>query len=171
MDRIELQWHDADQAHFPKCKQLHIFINGQSLIDLVRPVELPFAEQEGQPERAGQYDWLVDMDCEIQHLKTEECLVLGCNCGVAACWPLSVHVSIADDIVCWSRFQNWHRIKGCVHEWDHSALGPFVFDRQQYEAAVQALWPQVEAGRLREGAISVRLEADFLEKQMLQQSR
>lgn len=142
MDRIELKWHDAHQAHMAQCKQLHIFINGQSLTDLVRSVELPFAELEGCPDLAGQYDWLVDMYYEIQHLRTEDCMVLGCNCGIPDCWPLTVRVSMADDIVCWSHFQNWHCIKGCAHEWDHSASGPFVFDHQQYEAEVKNLSKQ-----------------------------
>ncbi len=168
MDHIELQWHDRIEHHLGRCKELHILINGKSLIDLVRPVELPFAEREGEPERAGRYGWLSDVECEIQRLQTEECTVVGCNCGIPDCWPLTTRVSLAEDIVCWSRFQNWHRVKGCVSEWDHSALGPFVFDRHQYEAAVRGLHPQIEAGQLREQAISQKLEADFLARQALE---
>ena len=165
MDHIELQWHDREEDHFGRRKELQIFINGQSLIDLVRAVELPFAELEGKPDIAGSYDWLSDVDCEIQHLKTEECLVLGCPCGIPDCWPLTVRVSLAEDVVCWSRFQNWHRVKGCVSEWNHTALGMFVFDRQQYEASVRDLLPEIEAGQQREQVIEKKLEADYLARQ------
>lgn len=161
MDQIKLQWHDREEHHLGPCKELHILINGQSLIDLVRPVELPFAELEGKPAIAGQYSWLSDVDCEFQRLKTEGCLVLGCPCGIPDCWPLTARVCLAEDIVCWSRFQNWHRAKGCVSEWNYCALGPFFFDRQQYEKAVRDLLPEIEAGQLREQVIEEKLEADY----------
>lgn len=165
MDHIELQWHDREEHHLGPCKELHILINGQSLIDLVRPVELPFAELEGKPDIAGRYGWLSDVDCELQRLKTEECMLLGCPCGIPDCWPLTTRVSLAEDIVCWSRFLNWHKAKGCASEWDYGALGPFVFDRQQYETAVRDLLPEIEAGQLREQAIEKKLEADYLARQ------
>lgn len=165
MDHIELQWQDREEDHLGRRKELQIFINGQSLIDLVRPVELPFAELEGKPDIAGHYDWLCDVYCEIQRLKTEECMLLGCHCGIPDCWPLTARVSLAEDVVCWSRFLNWHKAKGCASEWDHTALGPFVFDRQQYETAVRNLLPEIEAGQLREQAIEKKLEADYLARQ------
>lgn len=165
MNRIELKWHDRIEHHLGPCKELQILINGQSLIELVQAVELPFAEREGSPNLAGQYDWLSDLDCEIQRFQTEECMVLGCICGVPDCWPLTTRVSLADDIVCWSRFQNWHRAEDCANVWDHSALGPFVFDRQQYEDALRGLLPQIEAGHLREQALELKLQADFLAHQ------
>lgn len=164
MDHIELQWHEREEHHLGPGKELHILINGMSLIDLVRSVELPFAQLEGKPGIAGEYGWLSDVDCEIQHLKTEECMVLGCTCGIPDCWPLTTQVSLDEDIVSWSRFRNWHRAEGRTNAWDHSALGPFIFDRQQYETAVRALMSQLEAGQLRDQAIIQSLQADFLSK-------
>lgn len=38
MDHIKLQWHGREKGHLGRRKELQIFINGQSLIDLVRPV-------------------------------------------------------------------------------------------------------------------------------------
>lgn len=135
MDHIELQWHDREIHHLGPGKELHILINGRSLIDLVRSVELPFAQLEGKPDIAGQYGWLSDVDCEIQHIKTDECLVLGCNCGIPECWPLTTLVSLGESIVCWSQFRNWHTDRR-TNAWDYSALGPFIFERQQYETIV-----------------------------------
>lgn len=165
MDHIELQWNEREEHHLGPGQELHILINGQLLIDLVRSVELPFAQAEGHPGLAGQYGWLLDVECEIQHLKTEECMLLGCNCGIPECWPLTTQVSQTEDTVSWSRFRNCHRAEGRTHVWDHSALGPFIFDRQQYETAVRALMPQLEAGQLRDQAIIQKLQADFLTKQ------
>lgn len=145
MDHIELQWHEREEHHLGPGKELHILINGLSLIDWVRTVESPFAQAEGHPGLAGQYGWLSDVDCEIQRIKSEECMVLGCDCGIPGCWPLTTQVSLDEDIVCWSRFRNCHRAEGHTHAWDHSALGPFTFDRQQYETAVREMFPQVKA--------------------------
>jgi hypothetical protein len=92
-------------------------------------------------------------------------MLLGCHCGIPDCWPLTARVSLTENIVCWSHFQNWHRVKGCFSEWDHTALGPFVFDRQQYETAVRNLLPEIEAGQLREQVIEQKLEADHLARQ------
>lgn len=164
MDHIELQWHDRIEHHLGRCKELHILINGTSLIDLVRPVELPFAELEDAPGIAGSYGWLNDEDGEIQRLKTEECMVLGCNCGIPECWPLTTRVSFSENVVNWSNFRNSHTEARTI-PWDYSTLGPFFFDRQQYENAVRALFPQIEVGQLREQVISQKLEADFLARQ------
>jgi hypothetical protein len=58
--------------------------------------------------------------------------LLGCICGESGCWPLTTFVQLGGDLVTWRNFQNGHR------DWDLSALGPFVFDRTQYEAALRA---------------------------------
>lgn len=138
MDHIELQWHDHEIHHLGPGKELHILINGQSLIDLVRSIELPFAELEDSPDIAGAYSWLIAEYCEIQRLTTEECMVLGCNCGIPECWPLATRVSFSENVVNWSNFRNWHT-ESRTNPWDYSALGPFTFDRQQYETAVRGL--------------------------------
>lgn len=43
-------------------------------------------------------------------------------------------MSTSDDVVTWSRFVNPHR-----PGWDYAGLGPFVFSRQQYDAALADL--------------------------------
>lgn len=57
--------------------------------------------------------------------------LLGCDCGEAGCWPLEAAVSVADATVTWSGFTQPHR-----PAWSYAGFGPFVFDRDQYEAAV-----------------------------------
>jgi hypothetical protein len=57
--------------------------------------------------------------------------VLGCTCGIIECWFLMVRITLLDDVVIWSDFEQFHR------DWVY-ALGPFVFDRAAYERALGA---------------------------------
>lgn len=123
---------------------VNIFINGCNLVDMVREVELPFAASEGRPHLAGKY---VGLPLEAILFPSRRLLgdreeryddwgdrisVLGCGCGVVGCWPLQVVIAATEDRVTWSGFEQPHR-----RRWDHGALGPFVFDRNEYEAALQ----------------------------------
>jgi hypothetical protein len=61
-----------------------------------------------------------------------ETILLGCVCGEPSCWPLTAQVEVGDATVTWTGFRTGHR------DWDLSGLGPFVFDRHQYETALVA---------------------------------
>ncbi|MDY3557294.1 hypothetical protein R5W24_006482 [Gemmata sp. JC717] len=54
--------------------------------------------------------------------------VLGCTCGITQCWFLQVRVTLLPEVVVWSEFGQFHR-----PHWRYN-LGPFTFDRKQYEA-------------------------------------
>ena len=58
---------------------------------------------------------------------------MGCVCGEWGCWPLAVRVEVTDVTVRWHDFRTGHR------NWDLSELGPFVFERREYEAALEAV--------------------------------
>ena len=58
--------------------------------------------------------------------------LLGCECGEVGCWPLSARIAVTDATVVWSGFSRPHR----PHR-DYTSLGPFEFDRAQYDAAVR----------------------------------
>ena len=61
--------------------------------------------------------------------------VLACgDCGEVGCWPLHAAVTADDESVTWSLFEQPHRAGR-----DYTWFGPFVFERDQYEAAVGAL--------------------------------
>ena len=66
--------------------------------------------------------------------------LLGCQCGVMACWPLMARIAIGPNDVVWSDFEQPYR-----PERDYSAFGPFFFVRAQYEAAVRAIAGDWEA--------------------------
>jgi hypothetical protein len=119
---------------------VRVFIDGSDLVDLVRPIELPFAAAEGHPEIAGGYDGLLPRDwLELpeQDGGDGRAALLACaGCGEPGCWPLRARVEVRSGSVTWSDFQQPHR-----PAWSYASLGPFVFDRAQYDdevARVQA---------------------------------
>ncbi|MEW2393382.1 hypothetical protein AB0933_33985 [Streptomyces venezuelae] len=59
--------------------------------------------------------------------------VLGCSCGVWACWPLRTTITTTPDTVTWSAFRQPFRKK-----WGELPMGPYVFARPAYEAALAA---------------------------------
>lgn len=115
-------------------------INDVALADLARAVELPSAEEAGQARLAGSYGGLdVQYLWPSRHFLGEpieewfgdgDTILLGCVCGEAGCWPLTARVDVDESTVHWSEFRMGHR------DWDLSDLGPFVFDRDQYELAL-----------------------------------
>jgi hypothetical protein len=132
---------------------IRIFLNGRDLVDLLRKTELPFAHREGAESIAGAYSglppgpdtcppskhFLGDPSWEIYRYgnKTQ---VLGCECGEPGCWPLVCRITIDGAVVRWTEFEQPHRSgENSLPAWSYDAFGPFQFDRQQYEAAVQQL--------------------------------
>lgn len=120
--------------------EVDIVINGRELIDLVREVELPFAEAEGQPELADRYQ---NHTSDIIFLPSRHFLpetgaditdVFICFCGESYCWPLRAQITVEEERITWSDFHQPHRRDPKGPVWRYDGLGPFVFDRRQYEA-------------------------------------
>ena len=116
-------------------------IDGTALTALVQG----FEEGKGY-EPAGGYSGIVPAhfnfgDLRIYYLGRQpnqwprpgHAWVLGCNCGEVGCWPLGVEISVTDDMVTWSKFEQPHR-----PDRDYTGLGPFRFHRSYYARAVQA---------------------------------
>lgn len=142
MRRIEFRW---DRAGHRGSGALLIDVDGVSLAKLVADVEAPSAAAEGHPDLAGSYAglavWACPSDLERHFLGGDEShlhcgphdktVLMGCECGEAGCWPLMATISVQDDIVRWSSFEQPHR-RG---RWSY---GDFAldFDRPQYCAAL-----------------------------------
>ena len=115
----------------------HIFISDRNFIDIVRDVELPFAEKEGHPEMAGGYigfsSWYLK-ECFNSFIEDGKMDILNCGgCGNEGCWPLVAEITTKGKTLVWSNFFNPHREPDSkVGHWDHVNLGPFVFDKEQY---------------------------------------
>jgi len=129
-----------------------IFVNGRNIIDIIKAVELPFAEREGHPDTAGGYEGL---PADIVFLPSRHLLdqpdeayeyggrisILECDsCGYPGCWPFIVRVTVDADRVTWSDFENYHRGRegpaqhAEERQWKYDLLKPLVFDRKQYES-------------------------------------
>ena len=162
MDHLEMRIEPAREEHLRFRLQLIININGQSLIDLVRPVELPFCTIEGHPESAGNHGWLHMFECEIfVEPDDPETHLLGCTCGEADCWPILGHIKKTLNTVQWYSFYNPFRLEKYLSKvncddgrifipWDYAALGPFEFDRKQYDEAIGAMQPIYDAERAKQ---------------------
>jgi len=67
--------------------------------------------------------------------------VLGCSCGVVHCWPFLARIEANAESVVWRDFRQGFR------DWSYDQLGPFRFERGEYEAEVDRIerwrreWP------------------------------
>lgn len=59
----------------------------------------------------------------------EDPMLLGCTCGIDHCSPVTARITVTDETVTWSDFRSGM-------SWDSSLVGPFVFDRRQYDRAI-----------------------------------
>ena len=125
---------------------VRIIVNGRELIEIVQEVELGFATREGHPDLAGAYSYFGPMCVFLpaRHFLGEpmhdwsdgpgRIYLLSCTCGIPDCWPLSVRVELREHEVVWSDFRQRHRgPQSETGEWCYDGLGPFVFDRHNYE--------------------------------------
>jgi hypothetical protein len=123
-------------------QSVDILIDGTRLIDQLRPLEAPYAEQEGFPDLAGRYHNLSVRTAFFpsRHFLGEprpllqyedKTVVLICTCGCEGCWDFVCKITVTEQTVKWSNFEQVHR------NWDYSTLGEFIFDRTQYENELQ----------------------------------
>jgi hypothetical protein len=150
VDILSIRVHRPDGCAYDVARLL---VNGRDLIDLARAAELASADSDGQPALAGGYEGLMADDVlvpsrhllgeplpHLQLMQDGRIPLLGCNCGEPGCWPLVARVRVGPETVTWSEFGQPYR-----SHWDHTALGPFSFERARYEAAL-ASRAESEAG-------------------------
>lgn len=142
---------------------IDIFVNGNRLIDMVRPVELPQAmkDQEAGEKIAGAYvghpyegNWflkrkkivkpyflgMTDFSYEInpeEDGRKWTPLFTCSGCLEDGCWSLLAAIEPVEDLVLWTALKHNHR-----RHWDYSKVGKdgtFMFDRAQYESALDKI--------------------------------
>jgi hypothetical protein len=111
-------------------------VNATSLVELVGDFE---AGRGYRP--AGGYAGIAGSQCRFGDLAAHylgtsptaqgRVMLLGCDCGEVACWPLVARVAVDDDSVTWSEFGQPYR-----EDWDYTGFGPLVFARPAYDRAV-----------------------------------
>jgi hypothetical protein len=150
-DRIEFERRPHQEGDHSS--GIRIRINGHELTDLVREVEASFAGAEGASTVAGAYAGLPpseDTCPPSRHFlgapswqvydysgKTQ---ILQCECGEPGCWPLVCRIDVSAHQVIWADFEQPHRTTGRGRSvWTYDRLGPFTFERQQYDSALEVL--------------------------------
>ena len=136
--------------------EVRIFVDGRNFVDLVREVEAPFRAAEGWPGATsgyvglrpkkvcppslhflGQPSWSLYQRGTHNNVRIQ---LLQCECREPGCWPLFGRVKINLKTVYWRDFRNPHRVgKYGQKPWSYEALGPFKFNRRQYENALSKL--------------------------------
>ena len=117
----------------------NIFINDTNFIDLVREIERPVWEKEGNPN-PGNYIGFDDYSLRNyldSYITDGKMYILACGgCGDDGCWSIIVQITITGNTISWNNFYNPQRppFDFPAESWDHMGLGPFVFDKDQYVA-------------------------------------
>lgn len=121
-----------------------ILINEKNLIDILKGIEFPYANSEGHPQIAGGYMGLPAEDVffpsehflgkpDSQYDYDGKVSVLECTCGNAGCWPFILKITVEEDRIIWSEFEQIYRGADSTGEWKYDKLKPFIFERKQYE--------------------------------------
>ncbi|MFF1399009.1 hypothetical protein ACFVZD_35035 [Streptomyces sp. NPDC058287] len=80
--------------------------------------------------------FLGDAPPDLRDRDTGALCLLGCSCGIDACWPLLAMVCVTATEVVWSGFHQPHR-----PGWGELSMGPYVFSRPAYIEALAAPVP------------------------------
>lgn len=149
MDTIRFSVEKADRGEAGST--VAIWINGRNFLEIVRDFEMPFAIKEGHPNMAGQYAqlppadipdlWSHFHDDTLPYFSEDNKIYLFvCGCGTPGCWPLQAYIDVDENTVIWSDLEQPHRREySRASHWRYDELGPFVFDRDQYEEALKSL--------------------------------
>lgn len=131
-----------------------IIINGRELIDLVKEIELPIAEKNGNPESAGVYSYLpaevlfepsfhlyrkqspkYDYNkIKYYNSKSEDKLpILESPDNDGRDWALFVYIRMHSSDIEWVNFEKVYKEQTKADpDLQYKGLGPFVFDRNNY---------------------------------------
>lgn len=138
MDRLRLM---IEVSEYQGSEIVHLYINDRNFIEMLKEYEAPFAGNI-----AGEYEGLCPDHVFLpsRHLLGEpielleydgKAAVLECECGCPGCWPFLVKITVEEDIVMWSDFEQPHRgPESAGGHWKYDKFGPFIFDRKQYES-------------------------------------
>ena len=95
---------------------IDIVIDNKLLSEIMKEYEYPMAKKEGSPSIAGDYNAIpLPENYKEYYLgnDTPKTMVLGCDCGIASCWPLMLKIESQDEKIIWKDFEQVHR-----NNWD-----------------------------------------------------
>ena len=127
----------------PPIPSVDLYVDGRRLLDLVLRAETAARRSAGNPDEPNEY-----LPMAVHNVRGPQhylgspvdywadpgaTALLGCDCGEWDCHPLTAQVNVGHRDVAWSVFRS------ATHEWGPLPIGPFLFDRAQYEAAFTAI--------------------------------
>lgn len=112
------------------------YINGVSLLDMIREIEKPFFEEEGHPELSGDYGLNSPKGMHWQlarALKDDEYIELYCcaECGDSGCWSVCCRLEEEGDFIVMKDFEQNFR--------DLTFPFEFRFSMQSFLAEIEKL--------------------------------
>lgn len=141
MNKIEFQIKETLFNDKPYRESI-ILIDGRNLLDMIKEYELPFAQKEGNQDIAGGYMGMAPQVLfdEVSKEKDEATIFICKSCGEWYCWPMFISIEKENNKVIWKNFRQFHRGPDSpASYWDFSAFPVFVFDKRQYEEALERL--------------------------------
>ncbi len=159
MDTIKFIIEDyVDEEEGFRLPTINIYINGKNLIDLVDQVENSYRASPEDGMRSQSYIGLHagyrrDFAEEfLGHKNRPRSVLLTCTCLEELCNSIVAKITVSADTVTWSEIRSpflgaetglWVDMDGSENTdgcpINYSALGPFVFDREQYLNALDEL--------------------------------
>lgn len=119
---------------FPReIKVVEIYINEVELVEILKPIEMPYAFIEEYPSLAGSYGHITPEKLYRNLTASSEEIELLCcgDCGESGCWSILVNVEYDDSYVYWRKFKHNHR------NWEYDIS--YKFDKTEYQNALKQL--------------------------------
>lgn len=130
--------------------EIHIYINGHNLIDLVQQIEYPTLDVQnlGSSSKwsyAGlNPEWCPGLREDLLgNSQSPYSVLLTCTCFQDGCNSVMAKIEVGDKTVIWKDFTSVLHGEQ-ARSWggrqvDYAGLGPFIFDRGQYVEELNAL--------------------------------
>lgn len=133
MDVIEFRIGPADDAvDLDDELAVGLYVNGRALREHVELVGAPLRSirQARRLPRDYASVTLGELAGDWSRFLGGRSALLGCTCGAIDCYPLAATVAIDSKTVTWRDFAS------AGSDWSLDSLGPFIFDRAQYERSL-----------------------------------
>ena len=130
-------------------KIVDVYINGARFISLVHNIEYPYALLEANEGMAGAYEGIPVIFAlpPAQHFFGQPvkdysypvgktALLEYAHSGIPGDWTLIARIEVEDKTVVWAAFEQIQRSGKGRQYWDYRDLDKFIFERDQYTAAL-----------------------------------
>lgn len=125
---------------YPETKAVEIYIDDKEILDILRPIEEPYAKAEGLDlendyghiDPKSLYSDLTEATDPNSYAYSLGVYLCRCgDCGEPGCWSVTNKVREDEDYVYWYGFQHEHR------DWEYNL--EYKFDKKQYVDALREL--------------------------------